>query len=218
MDLHLFLAYPRAECSFFEDLPRFTTDAKLLSAVTAKMGGIELPARSLYVQYDKDTGNAIVLVTKSAKTWTTEIVLTIDGRKVPQEKTLADRVLVSPVPRGFDVNRIICHDLFANRVIEHNHFNDQFILELNNVDNYKYCLDKGLVKIDGTMMEIKPYALIFDPETMDIHAENWYETDMLEIKPDIMTLLHNPQQHPIFHYQWNAQNWIEQLRKLESTQ
>ncbi|CAF4907968.1 unnamed protein product, partial [Rotaria magnacalcarata] len=37
---------------------------------------------------------------------------------------------------------------------------------------------------------------------------------MLKIEPNIMPLLNDPQ-HPIFHYQWNARNWIEQFRKLE---
>jgi uncharacterized protein (TIGR02452 family) len=214
IDGTLATVYLRADCSFFEDLPPFTTNAKLLSIVTPEIGVKELPAASLYVEFNKDTGNAVVLVTKSAKKWATESLLTIDGRNVPKKKTLAYRVLVSPVPRGYDVDCILKNSVFANRVNAHNHINDQLILELDSVESYEYCLGVGMVRIDSIIMEIKPHTIVFDPETMDIHADNWYDTAMLEIKPDIMTLLHNPN-HPIFHYQWNAQNWIEQFQKLK---
>ncbi|CAF4992781.1 unnamed protein product [Rotaria sp. Silwood1] len=63
-------------------------------------------------------------------------------------------------------------------------------------------------------MKIKPYTIVIDPEITEIDAENWYESGMLEIEPDIVPLLSNPQ-HPIFNYQWNAQNWIQQFRKLD---
>ena len=209
--------YICADCSFFDALPPFINDTKLLCAVNAQIGGKELPAASLYVQYNKDTGHAVVLVTKSAETWTVATFLTIDGQNVSKKTKLSHRVLVSSVPRDFAIDRIISDKLFANRVLAQNHIDNQLILELNSEESYKDCLNRGSLRIDDTMMEIKPYTLVIDPETIDIHAENWYETDMLEIKPDIMTLLQKPQ-HPIFHYQWNAKKWIEQFRKLESTE
>ncbi|CAF0980329.1 unnamed protein product, partial [Adineta ricciae] len=73
--------YPRAECTFLEDLPPYITNAKLLSAISSESGGKELPTTSLYVQYNNDTGNAIVLTAKFIKTWSIENVVTIDGRK-----------------------------------------------------------------------------------------------------------------------------------------
>ncbi|CAF1680377.1 unnamed protein product, partial [Adineta ricciae] len=73
--------YPRAECTFLEDLPPYITDAKLLSAISSESGGKELSTTSLYVQYNNDTGNAIVLTAKFIKTWSIENVVTIDGRK-----------------------------------------------------------------------------------------------------------------------------------------
>ncbi|CAF3925214.1 unnamed protein product [Adineta steineri] len=209
--------YVCVDCSFFSDLPLFTNDTKLLSAVVAQIGGKELPETSLYVQCNQNTGNAVVLVTKSATTWTSVTFLTIDGRSVPKKTKLPYQVLVSNVPRDFSIDHIIKHSLFTNRVLAQKHVSDQLIVELNNEESYRNCLDGGHVGIGAIVMEIKPYSIVIDPETMDIRAENWYETDMLKIEPDIMTLFHN-YQHPIFHYQWNAQNWIEQFQKLDLTE
>ncbi|CAF1682880.1 unnamed protein product, partial [Adineta ricciae] len=164
-----------------------------------------------------DTGNAIVLTAKFIKTWSIENVVTIDGRKVAKKKKLDYRVLISPVVRDFDVNHILYHELFANKVLAHKHIKDQLIIQLDNKESYKNCLSKGFLRLNDIMLEIKPYAVVIDAETMDINAENWYETAMLKMEPNILTLIHNSQ-HPIFHYQWDAQNWIEQFRKLESTE
>lgn len=51
-----------------------------------------------------------------------------------------------------------------------------------------------------------------NPEKCELNALNWYETEMLRIEGDILTIINN-HQHPIFRYQWNAQNWIEQMKK-----
>ncbi|CAF3939793.1 unnamed protein product [Rotaria sp. Silwood1] len=63
-------------------------------------------------------------------------------------------------------------------------------------------------------MQIVSHILAADPDKTEINAENWYETEMFNIKPDIMTMIRNLQ-HPIFRYKWNAQIWIEQMKKLD---
>ncbi|CAF1043805.1 unnamed protein product [Rotaria sordida] len=214
IDGTLATVYPRTDCSFFENLPRTTNNEKLRLAVIAQNGGKEPLATSLYIQYNKDTGDAVILATKSAKTWLMEQSLIIDEQNVPKKKALAYRVLVSPVPRGSSLLLIFNNPLFVSRYTAQNHINDTLILELDNMDSYKDILSREVINIGDNTMKIKPYAIVIDPETTEIDAENWYETDMLKIKPDIMPLLSDTQ-HPIFHYQWSAQNWIEQFRKLE---
>ncbi|CAF2061967.1 unnamed protein product [Rotaria magnacalcarata] len=172
LDGILVTVYPCANCSFLENLPRTANDDKLRSAVITQNGDKELSATSLYIQYNKDTGDAVILVSKSAKTWLMKQSLIIDGQNIEKKTALTCRILVSPVPRGFNLDHIFNDSLLLNRVIGHNQVNDTLILELNNMDTYKNVLAQKVIKIDNNSMKLKPYAIVIDPETMEIDAEN----------------------------------------------
>jgi uncharacterized protein (TIGR02452 family) len=201
--------YPYAEHSFFEDLPTNTNEEKMASAIATQIGENQRLPTSFYVQCNKQAGNAIVLALKSAKKWIMEGHLTIDGRNISKKVKLAYRVLVSPVPQNFDVTRILRHKLFANRVVSHKHINRNFIVELEDPHHYNHCLEMGALSVDGHTMSIKPQVV-----ASELDAINWYETAMLDMKPDIMTII-NDHHHPIFRYKWNAENWIEQMKNAQ---
>ena len=207
--------YLYADCSFFEDLPSNTNEDKISSAVATQTGEGKLQSMSYYVQYNKETGNAVILAKKSNKKWLTESFLTIDGRNISKKEKLTYRVVVSPVPASFDFNQILKHKLFENRIVTHKHINDHLILELDDMNYYEYCLSIGALRIHNETMQITSHTVVTDPDTIEITAESWYETDMLDIKPDIMTIISN-RQHPIFRYKWNAQRWIEQMEKASA--
>ena len=206
--------YPRADCSFFEDLPLNLTDEKISCAIAAQIGEKEFSATSFYVQYNRSAAIAAVVVVRSIKKWVKAGSLTIDGQKISKKAKLAYRVIVSPVPREFDLNRILKHKLFVSKVISHKLIDDKLVVELNSIDAYQNCLDMGAVGIDGKLMNIKPHSAVIDPDDSELDAANWYETAMLDIKPDITTIMDNLQ-HPIFRYKWNADNWNEQMKKAK---
>ncbi|CAM4829677.1 unnamed protein product [Rotaria magnacalcarata] len=206
--------YVRADCSFFEDLPPNTNENTLTSAITAQIDENELLATSFHVQYNKETGNAVVLATKSNKKWSMESSLKIDAHNIPKKTKLAYRVLVSPVPQDFDLNLILSHTLFAHRTVAHNHINDHLIIELDDVKDYDQCITMGALRIGKTTMNITSHTIVSDPDSSEINDENWYETEMRDMKPDIMTII-NDYQHPIFRYKWNAENWLQQMKKLK---
>jgi hypothetical protein len=54
--------YLNADCSFFEDLPPNITTSQIRVAISAQIGG-QFDQSSLYIQYNKDASNAIVLTT-----------------------------------------------------------------------------------------------------------------------------------------------------------
>ncbi|CAF3889231.1 unnamed protein product [Rotaria sp. Silwood1] len=205
--------YLRADCSYFEDLPPYTNDEKISSAIANQIGENKLQPTSFYVQYNKQTGNAIVLATQSNKKWIIESVLTINGQNITKKTKLAYRVLVFPVPEGFNIDQILKHQLFG-RIVANHQINDHLILELDDMNCYDNCLSVGALRFGNIMMQIVPHTLAADPDKTEINAENWYETEMFNIKPDIKTMITNPQ-HPIFRYKWNAQIWIEQMNKLD---
>lgn len=203
--------YPYVEHSFFEHLPTNINDEKMKSAIATQIGENQLQSTSFYVQCNRQTGNAIVLALKSAKKWIMEGHLTIDGRNISKKVKLAYRILISPVPRDFDVDRILRHKLFADRVLPHKHINKNLIVELEDPAHYNHCLEIGALRVDDHTMNIQPQTVVNNPDTSELDAVNWYETAMLDMKPDITTII-NDHHHPIFHYKWNAQNWIERMR------
>ena len=210
------VVYPRADCSFFEDLPTTTNHTQLSSAIAAQITENNLRTTSFYVDYKKETGNAVVLVTKSAKKWMCQGFLSINGRNIPKKAKLAYRVVVSSVPRNFDLVLILTHPLFDNHVVTHHHINEHLILELDSLHCYEHCISMGAFRIDNNIMSVTQHTVLSDPGSCEIDAENWYNTAMLDIKPDIVTIISDPKQ-PILRYRWNAANWLEQMKRVEGS-
>ena len=210
------IVYPYADCSFFEDLPVCVDNDEVKSAIATQIGESQLATSSFHIQVNKITGNAVVIASRSFKKWITEGHLAINAQNISKKAKLAYRVIVSPVSRTFNVNHIFRHRLFDDRVISHKLIDENLIVEVDSFDHFKECVDMGALRIDDVMMAIKPHAAVSDPDKSELDALNWYETAMLDMKPDILTVINNPK-HPIFRYQWNAQNWIQQMRKAEAS-
>ena len=154
--------YPYAEHSFFEDLPINTNEEMIASAIVTQIGHSQCLPTSFYIQCNKQAGNAIVLALKSVKKWATESHFTIDGRNIAKKVRLTHRVLVSPVPRDFDVTHIFRHTLFTHGVVSHKHINRNLIVEFEDPDHYKHCLEIGALSVDGHLMNIKPLTVTSD--------------------------------------------------------
>ncbi|CAF0757815.1 unnamed protein product [Adineta steineri] len=208
--------YPRAELNFLEDLPPHTDEKQITAAIAAQIAESQLSTTSFYVQHNRQTGNAIIIASKSMKKWAMEGFLTIDGRNISKKHKLPYRVLVSPVPHGFDLDKILRNKLFGNRVASHKLIDDKLIIELNDLNHYNDCVEIGGLGIDGKALIIKPHTVVSDPDSCELDALNWYETAMLDIKPDITTII-TDHQHPIFRFKWNAANFVEQMKKAETS-
>ncbi|CAF0907729.1 unnamed protein product [Rotaria sordida] len=207
--------YPRCDYSFLEDLPSNISEQKLSTAILTQIGETKLDPTLFYVQYDKETSNAIVLLTKSNKKWAVQSFITINERNISKKIKIAYRVIVSPVPQDVDSDLILKNKLFAGKVVRHSHIRDYLIVELDNMKDYEECIAIGALRIGKNKpMVITPHNIANDPNTTEIDADNWYETEMRAIKPDIVPIMGN-HQHPIFHYIWNADNWREQMENLQ---
>ena len=67
-------------------MPPSTNEDKILAAFATQTGENKLEPLSYYIQYNKQTGNAILLARKSNKKWLTESSLTIDGQNIPKKE------------------------------------------------------------------------------------------------------------------------------------
>lgn len=204
--------YPRADCNYFEDLPQNTDNKKLKSVIATQIGEEQLAPSSFYVQYNKNTTNAIVITSKSIKKWSNEDRITIDGQYFSKKSRLSYRVLVSPVSNDL-IELILKHDLFIDHVVSNKHNGDQLLVELDDMNSYKRCLRNGAVRINKIMMIIEDYTVVCNLDDGEIDKD-WYETKMRHIPSDIRLTIPNSS-HSIFHFKWNAQAWKEQMEETE---
>ena len=125
------------------------------------------------------------------------------------------RVQVTPVPSDLDINSILTHTLFRDHVVDYEHSRNRLIIELDHVTTYETCLEHGILCIHERTMKITDYSASSNTEESEIDVETWYETEMLRIQPNIQPII-DDHLHPIFHYQWNARNWLEQFHQVDS--
>ena len=208
--------YPRADCNFLEDLPQSTNEEKIRSALAKQISEAQLAITSFYVQHNSQTGTAVVIARKSIKKWSKAGFLTIEGRDISKKSKLAYRVLVSPIAEGFNMEKLFRKKLFANRVASHKLIGDKLIIEFDELNHFNECVENGAVNLDGQLLKVEAYTAFSDPHSCEIDAFTWYETSMYDIKPDITTIM-NDHQHPILHYKWNADSFIQQMENAAKT-
>ena len=205
--------YFRADCSYFEDLPAIIRRDDLFTAITNKIGLRASATTELYIQYQHEARNAIVLASGPARKWIHETFLHIGAHILPKKVQMAHRVLLQPVPPSCPLQSILQHQLFENSIINHHRKEESVVLEINDKTLYEKILNIGAVKIGEHRIFIDIYSALNDPEGTEITAENWYATRMLDVDPDIMPFIVN--KHGILHYSWNAKIWSEQKQKID---
>jgi uncharacterized protein (TIGR02452 family) len=206
--------YLNGDCSFFEDLPHNITTSQILIAINAQIGG-QFDQSSLYIQYNKDASNAIVLTTNAARKWTTINYINLNSQNYMKKKRLALRLVLHPLSRDIPTDIIIRHERFQNAVIHSTRIDNKLIIEVKDKSVYDTCILIGGIRIKDHMVLIEPFTkIISDPENMEINDESWYETQMLDYQPELKPFVDNPQ-HAIFKYKWNSQNWLVQFKRHE---
>ena len=214
IDTNLATIYPRSDCCFFENLPSNVTKKKIFSAIAAQIGEDELSPTLFHIEYDKVSSTAAVIGSQLVQKWIKAEHLTIKEQDIPKTTKLAYRVIVTPVPSGFDLRQIFMHKIFCGEIIGHKTIDDKLILELKTIDSYNHCLQIGAIRIGNATMNIDPISATVASDDNDLNDINWYETEMLNMKPDITTVMNN-HEHPIFRYNWNAKNWSQQFEKAK---
>jgi uncharacterized protein (TIGR02452 family) len=206
--------YLNANCSFFEDLPQNITSSQIVVAINAQIGG-QFDQSSLYVQYNKDASNAIVLTTNAARQWTNINFISLNNQDCMKKTRLAFRLVLHSLPREISTNIVTNHELFQNAIIHNARIDNKLIIEVNDKSVYDTCISIGAIRIKDHLLSIEPFTTIINhPENREINDETWYETQMLDYQPDLKQFLDNPE-HPIFKYKWNSQNWLEKFKRYK---
>ncbi|CAF2098037.1 unnamed protein product [Rotaria magnacalcarata] len=205
--------YICADCSFLEDLPRALSEDQLRHDIGASIKKSSLTVSSLYVQLNKQTGNACILATDTARSWSGESHLMIGGKSYSKKENLSCRLSIYPIPPSFFIQKIINHPAFAGKVTNHKQNGENLILELGDRHVFEERIKVGMLRIDDTLcLHVNIYNASSNPEGSEIDTDTWYETEMPKYKADIMQFVVKPK-HEIFRYKWNSQIWLEQFKR-----
>ncbi|UJR32654.1 hypothetical protein I4U23_020114 [Adineta vaga] len=213
---HLATIYFRADCCFYEDLPRTTNQQRFIEAIRQQITDKYMSPDSMYIQYNKDDANAVILTSGRARIWSLRDSIQLDGRKFNKKDSLACRLLIRNIPKTELISSIRDHEIFGQCVVNSIAKNDHVILELSNRSIFEKCVKQGAFLLGTHPLRIEVYTSASNPEDSEIDAETWYETEMRDYtKANIMQFMSDPQ-HPIFRYKWNARAFLEQFRRWTS--
>ncbi len=208
--------YYCADCSFFDDLPRTIKKNHLQDAIADAIGQSNLPSTSLCVQINRHSAAACIISANVARLWSTKSFIIIDKNTLQKKTNLACRLVVHPIPKSFPIQSILKHREFNNAVTYHKLTGDHLILELSDKDVFQQCLERGALRIGNDhVMHMDLCNTLNNPDGGELDDDTWYEAEMLQIKPDIMQFVANPQ-HKVFRFRWNPYIWIEQFKRVAS--
>ena len=207
--------YFRADCRFLEGLPRDTSVDQLRLAISNQLARTKISTGSLYIQYNQDTTNAVILTCDRARKWVLFDSIKLNGRVFMKKNALTCRLCLRPVPKNFPVSRIEKHEIFKNTVTGTSLADDRFIVELSDRRIYEECIDLGALRIADHLfhMGICPHPPSGSDDD-EIDLENWFKTEMFKHKADIMPFIANSQ-HPVFRWIWNPQMFQEHFRHCD---
>ncbi|CAF1418884.1 unnamed protein product, partial [Adineta ricciae] len=205
--------YFSADCSYLKDLPESSTDETLTKTIGDCIHERNVSPEYLYTQIDQRTRSACVIATGEARKWTAQSCIDIDGRKISR-RSFNYRLLIEPVSKS-DVDRIINHQVFNGKVIDHKYADKKLLVIIEDKYVFGKCLRLKKLEIDGQRFRISENVASQEMGDCEINAQTWYKTKMAEVKPDIMQFLDDPH-HFIFKCRWNAKAWLEEFQNSAS--
>ncbi|CAF0936731.1 unnamed protein product [Rotaria sordida] len=208
--------YIGATCNYFEDLSKSITREKLKKAIQDSIGIKTISSLLLHIELNKQTNNACIITSDIVRKWTTKGFLYLDDKPISIKENLTYHLLLYPISEIYDIDEILNQKIFHGQAKFIEQRQDKLILEISNEKIFDKCLKFGLLRI-GTksILKIENYIEFKDPEECEIDTEIWYENEMIHYKPDIMQFI-TDFNHPIFHYKWNADIWLQQFQNIKS--
>ncbi|CAF3923209.1 unnamed protein product [Rotaria sp. Silwood1] len=77
------------------------------------------------------------------------------------------------------------------------------------------CLERRVLRIGDHIIDVETSSSSSQDADNVINASNWYETEMMAGKSNIMQFISDPE-HRIFQLKWNSQAFLEQFRRWSS--
>jgi uncharacterized protein (TIGR02452 family) len=181
---------------------------------------LPLPMKELkskiYIQYNEQYLNAIVLASNSLHKWISMTFININGQLIFKTANISTKLIIKPIPLDFPLDLIFNHPIF-NKSIKTDTAKlngEHLVVDISDKYTYDECLKIRAFQLmyngDPLPLSILPYTILEDPDNCEINVENWYAAQMQKYKPDITQF--DPR-HPIFRYKWNSKIWLDQFMR-----
>jgi len=148
----------RADCSFLEDLPKHASTATIGTAIHSQTFG-QLSQTSIYVQYNKDVSNAVILMANPVRIWTNIPFIQLNNQAYIKKTHLAYRLVIQPVSKKVTItmDQITRHRLFHKSIIKHENKGGKLFVEVNDKSVYDECLTAGALLVGEHRVYVEPY-------------------------------------------------------------
>ncbi|CAF1191569.1 unnamed protein product [Adineta steineri] len=168
----------------------------------------------LYIQYNAESSNAIILASNSLQNWLSVRFININGQLIFKVANIASKFIIKSIPFDFPLQLIFNHPIFKKSINEDvaKLIGEHLVVEVNDKRIYEECLKIGAFEVrsngDRLTLRIIPHTTLENPDDSEITIENWYGTRMEKHNPDIAQF---DSRHPIFRYKWNSKIWLDRF-------
>jgi uncharacterized protein (TIGR02452 family) len=201
--------YLRADCCFFEALPRSITENDLHSAIGKEIRHTNLSKKRVHISLSREDGNAVVLICDVSENWTSII---LNGQEFMKKDRLTYYLRLRSVPSHISISLIETHEIFGGAVLKSTSSGEDIIVELSSKRVYGKCLEQRVLRIGDDSIDITSYSSSIKDKDDEINAFTWYETEMMAGKSNIMQFV-TQSKHRIFRLKWNPQAFLEQFHR-----
>ena len=210
-DCEIFLS---SYCSYFEDLPKPTTEDDLQEALCRAIDLGNHVSSPFHIQLNKQANNACIIATDIGRAWATKHFIYLGDKPISKKEYLTCRLVLPFNPNVYTTDQILSNEIFSNKAAIYKRRGNNLILDISDTHIFDQCVRIGVMRVGNEdPLLIEAYTASNDPEECEIDAETWYEREMLRHKSDIMQFINNTN-YKIFRYQWNSQIWLEQFQSL----
>ncbi|CAF1391284.1 unnamed protein product [Adineta steineri] len=206
------IVYYQPDCCFFDTLPKHITEKDLYAAIFTEISPVNRSKTRIHVSLDRQEGSAVVLICNSFVRCTS---INLDGKVFKRKDRLSYFLRLHSVPSHILPTHIEAQEIFDGTIIKIEPSDNDIIVELSSKSVYEKCLEQRVLRMDNHTINITSNSYSSKNTDDDIHNVNWYETEMLDGKSNIMQFFTQPE-HRIFGLKWNCQAFLDQFHGRSS--
>ncbi|CAF1274206.1 unnamed protein product [Adineta steineri] len=206
------IVYYHADCCFFDTVPQHITEKDLYAAIFKEISPVNRSKTRIHVSLDIQEGSAVALICNSSVRCTS---INLDGKVFKRKDRLSYFLRLHSVPSHILPTHIEAQEIFNGTIIKIEPSDNDIIVELSSKSVYEKCLEQRVLRMDNHTINITSNSYSSKNTDDDINNVNWYETEMLDGKSNIMQFFTQPE-HRIFGLKWDCQAFLDQFHGRSS--
>ncbi|CAF1353937.1 unnamed protein product [Adineta steineri] len=201
------IVYYQPDCCFFDTLPKHITEKDLYAAIVTEISPVNRAKTRIHVSLDRQEGSAAALICNSSVRCTS---ISLDGKVFKRKDRLSYFLRLHSGSSHILPTHIEAQEIFNGTIIKIEPSDNDIIVELSSKSVYEKCLEQRVLRMDNLTINITSNSHSSKNTDDDINNLNWYETEMLDGKSNIMQFFTQPE-HRIFGLKWSCQAFLDQF-------